>query len=550
MALNAVGNVEVRTTGDDTNGGGFSTVGNVSSFSATGGTTTAPEITSAVAFVAGDVGYWLFIKGGTNWNTGWYEIVSVAAGLATVNATAGQWVSFIGNTPVVLGTVDGIATVSSPTGGTGMIDYCQHASPIVSASDLVVDAVVNTRVSSASRTFTSHDVGNYLQITSGLTAGVYEITSITGASANLDRSPGTVGSTGGVFKEGGAFASPGMAGSIAVSGMNVWVKSGTYTLTSSTSNVAGGRITSAGGTAGTNICKWEGFNTYRTDKGTRPVISAGAVTGITIFTGTGSSTIIDNFILDCEGGATMTGYSLGGNRSAAYRVKVIDSTVIGSNLTADGVNVLCEVTGHSGTSAFSTSSGNWLYCEAYDGTTSAFVMGSTVGAIIGCIADTNTGASSDGFQLTGRGHQISRSISYGSGRHGFNAGANGGCSFDNCIAENSGGWGWTNGAVAQNVILINCAGYNNTSGDITSAIFPDNFNFVSGTASFFTDAANGDFTLNNNAGGGALLRATGFPGTLTRAIGQGYSDRGPYQHQDSGGGGTTIEVHGPAMIGL
>lgn len=56
------------------------------------------------------------------------------------------------------------------------------------------------------------------------------------------------------------------------------------------------------------------------------------------------------------------------------------------------------------------------------------------------------------------------------------------------------------------------------------------------TADPFTNAAGGNFALNNTAGGGAACRATGFPGVLA-AGGTGFIDIGPLQHQDAGGGG-------------
>jgi hypothetical protein len=57
------------------------------------------------------------------------------------------------------------------------------------------------------------------------------------------------------------------------------------------------------------------------------------------------------------------------------------------------------------------------------------------------------------------------------------------------------------------------------------------------TADPFTNAAGGDFSLNNIAGGGALCRAgsvfNAFPGGLTT----GFNDIGAVQHEDTGGGG-------------
>jgi hypothetical protein len=62
------------------------------------------------------------------------------------------------------------------------------------------------------------------------------------------------------------------------------------------------------------------------------------------------------------------------------------------------------------------------------------------------------------------------------------------------------------------------------------------FNEVSGTGSPFTDAANGDFSLNNTGGLGAACRAAGFPTTpFPGGLTANYRDIGAAQHQDSGG---------------
>jgi hypothetical protein len=43
--------------------------------------------------------------------------------------------------------------------------------------------------------------------------------------------------------------------------------------------------------------------------------------------------------------------------------------------------------------------------------------------------------------------------------------------------------------------------------------------------------------LNDLAGGGALLRDTGHPGTYPGGVNVGYRDIGPLQHEETGGGG-------------
>src|SRR5688572_24727159 len=111
MAFTASTVWEVQALGLDTNGGGFDP--GVAGFPTDGttdsntGNTSTPVFSSAsYAFVADDVGHWVYIKSGTNSLPGWYKITSVAGGKATLNAAIGAAVLAAG-TP---NTATGIAT--------------------------------------------------------------------------------------------------------------------------------------------------------------------------------------------------------------------------------------------------------------------------------------------------------------------------------------------------------------------------------------------------------------------------------------------------------
>lgn len=69
-----------------------------------------------------------------------------------------------------------------------------------SFTDLVIDAVTNTKLTSVLRPFTSADVGKMVTISSGtgFTPGDYSITAVAAAAATMHAAVGTVGSTGGV----------------------------------------------------------------------------------------------------------------------------------------------------------------------------------------------------------------------------------------------------------------------------------------------------------------------------------------------------------------
>jgi hypothetical protein len=75
----------------------------------------------------------------------------------------------------------------------------------VSAADLVVDGANAKKVTSASHAFVAGDVGAVIAIISGAnwTVGEYEVVSIDGAAAILDRSPAAAATTGGSYALGG-----------------------------------------------------------------------------------------------------------------------------------------------------------------------------------------------------------------------------------------------------------------------------------------------------------------------------------------------------------
>lgn len=137
----------------------------------------------------------------------------------------------------------------------------------------------------------------------------------------------------------------------------------------------------------------------------------------------------------------------------------------------------------------------------------------------GCIADTN---GADGFHLENSGPPVTMTncIAYNNGGHGINLNTNNAIYYiENCILAGNGtaGAGYGINVANTNVQMItnNCAFFSNQSGQVTplsssaGLAFPTTFNTITLTADPFNDAANGDFGLNNTAGGGALCRNAG-----------------------------------------
>lgn len=379
-------------------------------------------------------------------------------------------------------------------------------------------------------TVTAADVGNVVQVTGGTaTAGFYEITAVdTGNNRwTVDRAVGTSGQTV-AGNMGGGLATLGKAGSATLqAGMIIWVKSGSYVLSTTTQNVSNGVFN-----FNSVRLHIEGYQTTRGDLGTTPVITAtGAISSFTALSVQAAGSWVVNIHIDCAAKATSRGFT----PSGAYLCK-------GSNCTngafvSGGFAVweACEATGCSTAAPFSGAA-RMVDCVSHDNTVTAFDLSSGNSCAIGCIADTNTGATSDGFALSGNGGAVLNCVAYANGRHGF--AISNGILAKNCIAEANGSAGYNLTSAGVATILLNCATYNNgtatyagNTAETTVIGFIDNT-----TGTFFTNAAGGDFSLNNTTNQGALARGTGYPGTFPVGSSVGYLDIGAVQHQAAAAG--------------
>jgi len=568
MALGANTIFDVRSGGSDTaNGGAFDpgqTAGMLTDGAASSGTGNSPVFSSAsYNFVAGDVGAWIYVSSGTHWQAGWYQIASVASNNATLSAAVGQAYLAVNKNPNGLNTTAGCSSdgTASLTAATWAIDYSQQNAAQISYSDLNTSGAGLT-VTSAAHPFGKQQVGNALTIASGtnFTAGTYVIASLSGTTATLvgaANSSTGAGSSDGVAGLGGAFATPGKAASKKVAGNDVfWQANGTtpYNLSGNTVNTAGCQVSdTTGGVDQTNVTWWVGWNTNRhinCPDTTWPILNANAQTSLTLLSFGANYTRARNLIADGNSKATLTGISQNANYSKVDHLKAQNCTVIGLDIQGgNGVTATsCSATTCSGTAGIRLSNSNVVIafaCEAYANTTVGISL--SVNAVtICCISSGNTGA---GFSTSSVSGNCYSCIAYGNTADGFDmSGSVGNCMFVNCLAEANGASGWKTGAVRGLIQLLNCGGYNNTSGNYTSTNLVDVQNFVANTTgSFFTNPGSGDFSLNSTANQGALARAAGFPGLMPRGTTTAYTDIG-LQHQDSGGGATFI-APGPFVFG-
>lgn len=411
------------------------------------------------------------------------------------------------------------------TGASGT-DRSQQAAAHASGTNLTVDAITNTDVAPDGYTPVSADVGNIIQITAGagFTTGFYEIVSIQSGKWRLDRSPAAVLTSGGTWAMGGALASPGKAGGAMVAGNDIYIKSGTYTVTSATTNIAGGCVSSVAGASASNQTKWYGYQTTRGDGGTKPIIKAdGVITTFTLFTTAGGNWV-ENIEVDGNSRTTSRGFSLNSS-SVVYKCRGRNCTNSAFSASAAQL-VMCEATGCATAAVFN--GGTCYGCVAYSNSITGFSV-SSGGTMQFCLSVNNT--SGYGFLVSASGGLIN-CTAYGNGLDGFrmNAGSLWN-SCINCIAVNNSAYGFNGSAVHNGAILYNCAGYNNTSGNINSTNIPtaQQIAFSALSASPFNDAAGGDFSLNMTASAGDSCRQGGIPGVFPGVSTTGYPDIGCVQ---------------------
>jgi hypothetical protein len=366
-------------------------------------------------------------------------------------------------------------------------------------------------VAAGDYTVSATDVGNVLQVTGGTaTAGFYEITSADTVNNRwtVDRAVGTAAQTvAGAM--GGCLASGGKACGPAITGHIVYVKNGTYTITTATTDVAGGVWFN--GTFG-KVVLFVGYGTTRTptNTDTRPLIQYQAALSTATFTNSAATFV--NLALD--GNNNTAAKNCGGN-GTFWRCSFTGFTTAGG-----GPSFECSATANS--AAVFNGSPN-VACEAYANTASPFT---SVTNCVDCLSYNNTGASTDGF---GNGY-LFNCVAYGNGRDGFRP-----IQAVNCHAEANAGVGFS--LNSRGGLLLNCSGYNNTGG-LRAAGDPSTASgLVTVTSgSVFTNAAGNDFSLNATALRGALLRAAGVPGTYPRGTTRGYLDIGAAQHADPASG--------------
>jgi len=408
------------------------------------------------------------------------------------------------------------------SGGSGT-DYSQQTS---AQATLTTASVVNSTttiidVDSGDYTCTDSDVDNVIKITGGTaTAGRYRIVSRSGQQWTLDRSAGTAGQTV-VGNMGGCAATPGEVAGAMVSGNHVWIKSGTYTLSTSSANTSGGQYNPivAGYT--------RGYATTRGDLGARPVLNAGTQINVSLwYTNVSSHTEphkISNVDADGNSQTGITGFLEHTNgRNPSFDRCAATGCVNGFS-QAKTKN--CRAYSNSGTGFIGSLMSE--QCVSHDN--SVGMTCALDSKHYRYLAHDNT---NQGANVTNRHVKFFSSAFIDNGNDGIEFGSDVGEAHD-CIFYGNTGYGV--GGSDSDTILTNCAFGSNTAG---AREFAPSFEVggITLTADPFTDNANDDYTINNTAGGGALLRAesTNWLGDYQTTN----QDVGPIQHTESAGSGS------------
>jgi len=500
---------EVRVDGQRNNSAGFDKDSGtlLTDLRTSTGSSTYPIVSSnSYPFITSDIGHWLYVRAGTNWYPGWYQITGLSGTSAIVDANIGTCikVSYLSGTAVTIpfgpAIYPGIGFTNNLSAGSWTVDYTQSGTAKTFGIDLIVSAT-NTRVFSPSYIFQNSDIGNSIRVysPSGWTNGLYYITGIAGTMANLSSSPGTAGTTDGYWTLGGAVNHP----NYTINGFQdggVWIRAGTYT-SSTGYNLAQGTFV------------W-GYNTYRGDApkaDDRPLITTSAP-NTTLISGSGAN-IMNSFAFLRVAGTGYTnvnGFSNGNSRNQMMFCKATDC-VTGFSLSNAGLYleaVNC-VTGFSGGTAYG--------CVAI-GCTTGFTYGLGANCSFNIAIGCTTGFSTADTVL----HNC---IAHNC-RTGFITN-NLGSYYVSCIASTCAVNGFNiNGQ--WNHRYISCASYLSPNSTSNGYADWDVLTFL--TQSPFVNPDNYDFRLNDLPGGGALLKSrAGLGSIINMPLSTSFEDPGVVQ---------------------
>lgn len=438
--------------------------------------------------------------------------------------------------------------------GASGTDYSQQNSAQYALTSI---ATAGTGTTFLTATAASNMVGNTLQVISGtnFVTGFFEITSVSaGVSVTVDRNICTGVGASGVINIGGGLLTPQKGNDAAVNSNTVWIKSGTYTQTTSIvwSNTGGA----------TSPKMFRGYDTTHGDSTTRPLITT-ATDSTKLCDVSGVSGVVWRNINFSNTASTRSRcfstpsdycfwLQFTGCKFTGFTEAIEFDNIIDYQGTATQVNS-CEFTSISayciritGTlmvrgSFFHDCTGTGIFSDGPASIGSVTVLSSAFRAMNYGI-DTDSGTDTRAanvlifidqcdfadsvnddirIQNTTRALSVTNSI-------GYNNGTGGAGKFINAPNQLPGIW-------------VNYNAY--ASGDLTNVTAGNSDVTITGDP--FTNRASNDFSLNNTAGAGAACRNAGFPSATGPGLfGAGYQDIGALRHQDTGGSSITSHTWG------
>lgn len=422
-------------------------------------------------------------------------------------------------------------------------------------TDLVIGATT-TQLTSAASPFGATHPGNVIHVTggAGCTTGWFEVISVSGVTATMDRSVGTAASTC-TGNLGGSLATLTQAQTNAGDGNQIHIKNGTYTKT-----------TSYDFSGGHPYVAIKGYGTTHDDGTNPPTITTATNSNSMFKVGSNSVLWLDNLIISSTAGTPGDGINGGQGYTVvvsrckftgwngAINTGTIELTVSDSEIASSG--------GQGINHGFAlTVKDSYIHGNGGSGINISNTNADYGVHIFNNIIAANGGAATAGLASTVKKiFQVVHNDFYNNGADGLNA-PNAfpasdpfnhpeGIAVENNIFVSNGqtsgtGYGvnmtaftyaatWKWGLVGYR----NNAYYNNKTG-ARLGIDAD-ANAVTMTGVPFTNAGSGDYSLNSTAGAGAACKGAGYPQTWAAGLSTtGAPDIGAVQSSGTGGGGGT-----------
>jgi hypothetical protein len=431
------------------------------------------------------------------------------------------------------------------TGSTGT-DFSQQNAAQYTFTDLAsTSGTTNPSiVTSASHSFGATDVGNIMQITAGTSwlTGFYQIVSVSAGAATLDRACGSAASiTAGTYAVGGALLTWSILSNASLTAGNIiYIKSGTYTITSTISLGASGNDTNG-------PISVIGYDVSRGDNdGTRPILTS-ATTTVNLIALNGKFTwSFTNFKLTHTGATRGAGFiaSTANASIMTFTNFIIDGCLNGfqcaslvsgfgmfqaciqnfqiQNCTNDGI----ELSNNGQGAASIVRDGTIFNC-----TTSGFDSGAsnTTSVILERVLISSNGKGVNLRSIVNGMYSFLHCDIYkntGDGIAAAGVAGNGnGYMFENNIIYGNGGFGINFTNTSPNVFIDRTNAFgSNTSGNANN--YTLNSTDLTGIADPLTSTTNP--TLSSTS----VCKAAGFPGVFLSG-GTGFPDIGILQHKDS-----------------